>query len=220
MDSYRYFKLDLRLMWGALKYYSLLPLVLILLFTKDSAVMGLNYLFFFLIIAASTPFSIESIERSERLYFMLPSKISSMVLGRYLFLIITALIIWIADISIIAYLLSDKSLNIIEAYIICISGLLATIACFIQYPIYYKLGMSKGRLVSKVMYLIPAFAIFAFPTLLESRDFFNDDFINTTIRFASNNRNTLLLFGIFIMIAFGFASYLLSCYINEKKELL
>ncbi|GIM29971.1 hypothetical protein CPJCM30710_26370 [Clostridium polyendosporum] len=219
MRAINYLKLDIRIMRGTLKYLVLVPLVFIFLTLKDSSAMGLGYLFFFLIIIAATPFTVESNEKCDKMYYMLPSKISSMVLGRFLYLISTILIVWIIDGSVMMYLYNTNTLSALEAIAICLSGAVATIVCFCQYPIYYKFGIEKGKILSALLYTVPAFIIFALPSVLSSSSILTPQFLDRVLALTMSNKISLSLLVVVIISIIGIVSYLFSCSICQRKEI-
>ncbi len=219
MSGLNYLKLDFRLMKGTLRFFLLMPIVFLIFFLKESPIMGLGYVFFFLIIVAATPFSVESNEKCDKMYYMLPSKVSSMVLGRFLFLIVSLLVVWIIEISSMSYLYNTGRLGILEISIIAVSGVAATIMCLIQYPIYYKFGMEKGKIISMVVYMLPAFIIFAMPSLLKENKLFLGSSLSTITSFVSNNKSVLPWLAIIIICILGIVSYLISVSICKKKEI-
>ncbi|MEQ8153832.1 MAG: ABC-2 transporter permease [Clostridiaceae bacterium] len=212
MNAINYLKLDFRIMRDTIRYLALIPAIFIMFSLKSTSLMGLGYLFFFLMIVAATPFSVESNEKCDRMYYMFPSKLSSMVLGRYLYLISTIAIVWIIDGITMLYLYNIKSISMLEVGIICLTGSLASIACLFQYPIYYKLGMEKGRILSGFLYMVPAFIVFSLPSIIKDSCFL------TPFVTSIGNKMFFLLIGVLITIVSGIISYLISCSVCEKKE--
>lgn len=219
MRAINYLKLDIRIVRGTLKYLVLVPLVFILFTLKESSVMGLGYLFFFLMVVAATPFSVESNEKCDKMYYMLPSKISSMVLGRFLYLISVMVIVWIIDGSVMMYLYKTNIMSALEVGVICLSGVVATIVCFCQYPIYYKFGMEKGKILSMLLYVVPAFIVFTLPSVLSNRSFLTPEFLNRNLTFTMQNKAILSLLVVLIISIIGIVSYLFSCSICQRKEI-
>lgn len=215
MNSINYMKLDIRLTLGTLKYYAFIPLIVILMFMQGSPIMAIGYMFFFLVIFAATPFSAESNQKCEGMYFILPSNVESMVLGRYLYFAVNTFLIWAADGIIMLYAYNSNVLGIFEIAAICTSGLLATIICFMQFPIYYKFGMERGRILSLFTYLIPALGIFALPSSLK-----DSSFIKTgLLKMNQSSAATIIALSLIIVSIIGIISYLISCTICKRKEL-
>lgn len=218
-NALNYLKLDLRMIKDSLKYFISLPFVFILLSLKESSVMGLGYIFFLLVIIAATPFSTASSEKCDKMYYMFPSKISNMVIGRYLFLLSIMLLAWIVDSTMMSYLYKTNAMNMLEITAITLSGSLATIFCFVQYPIYYKFGIEKGKIISSLLYMVPGFVIFALPSVLKESSFLSSDFFEHALSVAVSNRLVLPLLIIVIIGISGFLSLSVSCSICKKKEL-
>lgn len=219
MSALNYLKLDFTLMKGRLKFYAFMPLIFVILFLKDSPVMGVGYLFFFFLIIAATPFSTESNEKCNKMYYMLPSRISSMVLGRFLYLISVMSIIWILSGTLMIYSSSINTMSDIEVGIMSFSGILATVVCFCQYPIYYKYGIEKGRILSMLLYMLPAFMIFSLPSVLSNNKFFTQQTLSKILTFIIENKNILPIISIIIISIIGYIAYLVSCSICKRKEI-
>lgn len=218
MSSINYFKLDLRIMKGTLKHYMIIPVFFLLMLSTDAA-MGIGYLFFFLLITVSVPFSIESNEKCNTMYYMFPSKVHSMVLGRFLFLIITSALIWLISSIVMVYFYHINKISIMEIGVICLTGIASTIICFCQYPFYYKFGLEKGRVLSIVLYMLPAFAVFLLPSFLGGSNLITPETLNNALNFAVQNKAVLMIFSMVIVAIVGIISYLISCFICEKKEI-
>ncbi|WP_297417205.1 ABC-2 transporter permease [Clostridium sp.] len=219
-NSINYLKFDLRLIKESIKFYVLAPAVFWILFMFSGSVyMGLSYLFFFLVIFATVPFSAQSNEKSTQMYYMFPCKISEMVCGRFLYLISVAAIIFLIDGTAIIYSYMTQKLHGFEVVVISFCGILSLITCFIQYPIYYKFGMEKGNAISILVYLLPAFLIFGLPSfLIESGNSSIENFINS-LNYIFSNSVELLLLSVLILCIVGCLSYLISYKICKAKEI-
>ncbi|MVX62426.1 ABC-2 transporter permease [Clostridium chromiireducens] len=215
-----YFKFDLRLIKESIKFYVLAPAIFCALFMFSGSIyMGLSYLFFFLIIFATIPFSTQSNEKSTQMYYMFPCKVSEMVCGRFLYLISIAAVLFLIDGVIIAYLYTVQKFHGFEVIVMSFCGILSLITCFIQYPIYYKFGMEKGKAISILVYLLPAFLIFGLPSFLfESGSFSIENFINSLNYIFSNSVELILIAALILCVA-GYLSYLISYKICKSKEI-
>ncbi|OPJ55864.1 ABC-2 transporter permease [Alkalithermobacter paradoxus] len=213
MTAIKYLILDLMLIRGILKYYILFPLVFILLLKKESAVFALGYIFFILLFIAPSPFTGESKEKDDSFYYILPSKISSIVLGRYLYLLSAIIIIWLIGGTAMFYLYNSNEVNRMELWTICFSGVAATLISFLQYPLYYKFGMEKGRIL---VLGVPAMAVFILPTLLNN--YLPENFLAELVnKYLNNVTNLIAISGAIISIV-GFISFKVSCSICKAKE--
>lgn len=219
MDGINYLKLDLKLIKESIKYFAIVPAIFVvfMIWEKQYNLMS-SYLCFFLIIFATIPFSIQGNEKSTQMYYMFPCKISSMVLGRFLCLISIAFIIFLIDGSIVAYMYKIDIINKNEIVGMFLLGIMSLITCLIQYPIYYRFGFEKGKAISMVTYLIPAFAIFSLPSFVVKSDFLEVGKLESSFKFIMNNVSILVTFSVLIVIIIGYISYLASCKICKKKE--
>ncbi|MDR5588951.1 MULTISPECIES: ABC-2 transporter permease [Clostridium] len=214
MNAINYLKFDFRIIKGNLKYYSLffIAFAISMLYSENN-INAMSYLFFVLIIVAILPFSSEGNKKSTEMYYMFPSKTSSMVMGRFLYLIILNIIVWVIEISTMIHFYNIGSIEMSEIILICFAGIIATIVCMIQYSVYYKFGMEKGRAILMLVYMVPAFFIFALPSILSERTIPNN-ILNLMIA----NKTIIGITTIITIIVVGAISYLISCYICENKD--
>lgn len=212
-NSVNYLKFDFRIILKNIKQF-LIPLIpfIIFMLSGDSYVLGMSYLFLFIFILSAMPFSIQGNEKSTEMYYMFPAKTSSMVLGRFLYLICSTLIIFIVNGIIMAYLYKINELQSFEILVTCLSGLVSLIICLIQYPLYYKVGIENARIISIIIYFIPASIVFMLQNYVMKNNLF------TNLFFSSGNSIILILFSLLIVIIIGYISYLVSCRICKKKE--
>ena len=212
-NSVNYLKFDLRIIKKNVKQYllALIPFI-IFMFFGHAYIFAISYLFLFLLILAAIPFSTQGNEKSTEMYYMFPTKISSMVFGRFLYLICSTLLIFIVNITIMAYLYKINELQNFEILATCLSGIVSLVICFIQYPIYYKVGIENGRIISIIIYLIPAFIVVMLPNYLKENNLF------TNLIFGNDKIRIIMLFSLVTVIFIGYISYLISCRICKKKE--
>lgn len=209
-NSINYLKFDFKIAKGSIKYYVLIQSILCFMFIFwGDYDFGISYLFFFLIILGTIPFSFQGNEKSNQMYYMFPTKISSMVLGRFLYLIVISFTIFLAGgiILLVLYLLNKiQGLGIAT---ICLNGIVSLIICLIQYPIFYKLELEKGKILSVVIYLVSALIVFLLPR--------GNEYLNR--KFHLNNNVGLMFFSLGITLIIGCVSYLISCRICRRKEI-
>lgn len=215
MNAINYLKFDLRIIKESIKYYVLIPTIfcVIVMFLGHSYPIVISYLFFFLVIFATIPFSMQGNEKSTEMYYMFPAKISSMVLGRFLYLICSTFVIFILNGFIMTYLYKINELNNLQILLNCLCGLSSVVACCIQYPMYYKFGLEKGRILSIIIYLVPAFIIFMLPDLLK------ETIIIKNINDSGKLNLIFLIISSLITIFIGYLSYLISVTICKSKEI-
>ena len=211
MNTLNYFKMDIRLMGKTAKTYAFFPFIAIILFVAGNTTFGISYLFLFLILLNSVPFSLESNSKSLKLYYSMPSKIVDLVKGRYLFSSAIAVFVWaiVSVVMIYAHLNGMVSVNEIIALII--TGVAMTIVCAIQYPLFFKFGFQKGRIISMIIYLLPALAAMMLPSLLKD---------NAGVASLSGLPNVAFyLIPLALIVISYLISYLISFKICENKEI-
>lgn len=219
MKAINYLKLDLRVIKGKITISVILPILIgiTVVFANNIVIFGSGYLLFLLIGLATMPFDSTISENSSKMYGLFPAKISSMVFGRFMYLIIAALSIFTIDGAIILYLYNSNAISINGITGILLSAIIALAICFCQYPIYYKFGIEKGRSLSMLIYLIPRLAVFALTSVI-SKDNENTN-MSGVLNFILNNRLTLDAVAILICIIIGIISYHISCKICKAKEI-
>ncbi|EHJ01555.1 hypothetical protein CDLVIII_5064 [Clostridium sp. DL-VIII] len=216
-NAMNYLKFDLRLTKEAIKYSGLLGIIfhIFLVYIAHSYSFGIVYLLFMMVVLAMSPFSSQGNEKSLEMYYMFPSKVSNMVMGRFLYLIVLILPAFTISGFTTLYLYEINKINKLEVIILCYSGLLSSIICLIQYPLYYKFGFVRGRMLSTIINFLPAFIVFTVPNFaLDSvRDTSIELYKNFDLEFI-----LLLALGVFVTCLIGYISYLLSCKICKEKE--
>ncbi|WP_315078204.1 ABC-2 transporter permease [uncultured Clostridium sp.] len=215
MNAINYLKFDFRIIKGNLKYYSLFLIAFaISMFYSETKINAMSYLLFVLIIVAVLPFSSEGNKKSREMYYMFPSKTSSMIMGRFLYLIILNIMVWAIEVFAMFHFYNRGLIDIYEIILICFAGIITTIICMIQYSVYYKFGMEKGRAILMLVYMVPAFFIFALPSILSERTI-PDNILN----FIIANKAIVGITSIITIVIVGVISYLISCSICKNEDI-
>lgn len=214
MSALRYLKLDWKVVRGYSKFYILFPTVFFIGFVGLSPMMAVSYLLLFLVILSSAVFSLTGAEKCDRLYYILPGRSDSMVLGRYLYLLCLAGVIFLVDGSALLILHAMGRMSTSEIAGVAGSAGIALLVCLIQYPLFYYFGYEKGRLASMLLYVIPAVVIFALPGPISS---IMAETSQTSV-FPSGGA-ALAVGGLLLLVAVcGVMSYKISCRICKNKE--
>ncbi|AOR24633.1 ABC-2 transporter permease [Clostridium taeniosporum] len=215
MNALNYLKFDFRIIKGNLKYYSLFLIAFsISMILGQISVNSLSYLFFILVIVGVLPFSSEGNQKSKEMYYMFPSKVSSMVMGRFLYLIVLNVSVWIIGIFTMFHFYNEGLINMYEIIIIGFTGIITTIIGMIQYCVYYKFGIEKGKAILMLVYMIPAFFIFALPVILSKKSI-----PNNILNFIIANKAIVAIISIITIVIVGVISYLISCSICKNKDI-
>lgn len=214
MDAVKYLKLDFAISKDYFKMFCVVFAFLVggFILLKSPA-NALNVLLFFILSVSVLPFMMEAGARCEKMYYVFPAKINSMVLGRYLLLYF--MMILVSAIDAIAIISDAVEGN--EVTYLCITTAVCMIICLIQFPVFYKLGYSGGQLVANIIYLAPCFFILALPIIL--RKLYDDYNMATLTDNVTRNENLLILVCIVLVAATGWVSYKISCGICREKEI-
>lgn len=204
-----FFKLDLKLMKGLIKFYMYLPILFLLFAYKtDNLSIVIGYLFFAFTLISSIPFSAEENQQCKKMYYSFPASIKTMVVGRYSVLISMFAMTWILIIGVLLYLNYTNLFTNNILLVSIIASIFSFLVCIIQYPLYYKFGLSKGNILSTLIYVIPAIITFSIPNI----------FINFNIQSLPSIK--ILILGVsIILIIFAYISFKISCRICSKMEL-
>ena len=157
------FRFDLILTKSSVRMYMVLfcAAIALSIFIKSS--FGIAYMFTLAIIAACAPFSCESNTRITSFTNSLPIKKADRVKGRYMFLISMLAFVWFVSAIIVLAKYKAGSFeyaNIISCFL---AGITMTVLSLIQYPLYYRFGLMKGRLLNMAIYTLPIIIILALP---------------------------------------------------------
>lgn len=220
MEAVNYFKLDLRTIKSSKMIYQLMAILCgcIFMISLESYKLGMSYLLLCLIICAAIPFNIQGSENSELLYYIIPSNTNKMVLGRFLYLIILSISIMLINIFLMSYCYRANFMNLNEVLIMCLTSVIAIITCFCQYPIYYKFGIEQGRILSMMIYFIPAFIIFILPSFFNESGLFIIEELKRNLNIIFNNKILLIISMIIIVGIIVSITYFISCRICKNKE--
>jgi len=206
-----------------LDFYSMKPfksslymliLVIMIVGIAMKSVSMLSALFMMgLMIMMSFPFSLGEKNGLDTLYMTLPIRRKTIVIGRYFFALIIG-IIGILFVLLLSVLLSTffiTDLNAFETYfMICVLFAAFSLIVSFQYPIFFKLGYSKGKILSKTPLFILFLVIMIWSSVGES--LVPQSSLNTIWRFIS--ARAYLMYG--LPIGVGFLSLALSCVLSYR----
>ena len=157
------FQLDFLTAKSTLRTYLLMFCIALGLSVAIKSSFGIIYMFMLALIVSCAPFSAESNTRISKFRNGLPIKRSDQVKGRYLFLVSMMLVTWVIA-SIIVYVRysagSFEYANVISCFL---AGVTVAIISMIQYPLYYKFGLIKGRMLNMVIYILPIVIVLLLP---------------------------------------------------------
>lgn len=204
------FQLDFLIAKNTLRTYLLMFGIAITLSVAIKSSFGIIYMFMLALIVACAPFSAESNTTISKFKNGLPIRKSDQVKGRYLFLAAMILAAWVVA-SIIVYARysagSFEYANVISCFL---AGITVSIISLIQYPLYYKFGLIKGRILNMAIYTLPIIIVILLPV-------FAQDMSMKLIEPENFGIVTLILFG-GVVLALPI-SYAISKTILKNKEL-
>ena len=206
-----YLKLDLRCLRRTMGWYYIMIPIFLLMYPFLVPNFFINMSFFFMLIFASTPFSIETAEGAGTYYRILPGSARQMVGGRYLLLLLVLLGFTAIDICMLAAVSIAKAEPFTNAQLslLALYASVALIAAMMQYPLYYKFGFARSRIISMFIYFIPVGIIFALPKTTQ--------IISPTGSAVIFNTGAWMILAACDLLAL-LVSYWVSCRIAEKNE--
>lgn len=215
-----YLKLDLRISKKSLLI--IIPPIIFMaymFFDKQAYILGISYLLLLQVVFANTPFIVQESENLKQLHYILPSKVSKMVLSRFIYLIICCLVVYCVVSILIVYLHSINEINNRDIVIILLCEIIVNLILFIQYPISYKLGLHNRNFLMNSICTLPGIIMCLLPTfLIESRLFLILN-LDKDIDFIVNNCISLFSFSILILVILGYISYFVSYRVCRRKEI-
>lgn len=182
---------------------------------------GITCLLLFAIVYIGMPFSNENAGKLENMYSLLPGKLSSMVLGRFIYLNIMIIIfILICFGTGIGYFArnSFEILTMTDMVVIIIFSIILNLG---TYPLYYKAQLEKNNIVKTAMILIISIVMFFMVILIPAEvtiinSVFSKELNSIAIFILSNSKNFIVL-DILIFGVVDYMSYLASCRICKRK---
>ncbi|WP_297417208.1 ABC-2 transporter permease [Clostridium sp.] len=222
MDALKYLKLDLRIIKEKNQYMLLVLSPILIPIIKYNIEVGITFLLVFILLYAIMPFSNENADKLEKIYAVFPSKSSSMVLGRFMYLTIIIIIMTVIYMGIGVYSCSVNPNEIIGYLEIGILFTVSVVSCYCSYPIYYKAQMEKENMVMTGVISLVILMGFSMVLLIPMISrwivaLYNEKFKFIT-SFIINYSKSLIFLDILIIIIAGYISYLISCKICKRKE--
>lgn len=208
----KYFKLDWKCLQSTIGWHYIWVPVFLLVYFFLVPEFSVNFSFFFMLIFTSMPFSIDSSERTAVYYHSLPGTSREIVLGRYLFplcmlVLITVWNLFILSIPAMLLKLIPSDPNVLPFLGIC--GSVSLVVAMIQYPLYYKFGLQKSKIITMLIYFIPAFLLFSIPQA-------SDLIAATDASYFQHAGFWIMLLAIDVFAVL--ISFFLSCHILETKD--
>lgn len=211
-DAISYLKLDLRLSKRTLlMMLPILGIVLYLFFERKMYYYGKGYFLLIQMVFVNTPFIAQGNENIEELHYIFPAKISKMVLGRFLYLLLWFICIFSVEIMLMIYMFSINQIDNNEIIIMFLSEITVLIFLFIQYPLSYKIGFDGKKTILNIIGIVPAVLVIMLPEFIKKE-------LGYLLEVILNNEVILSVCSIFIIMIIGYCSYLVSYKICMKKE--
>ena len=192
-------------------------LVVVFLFNKDMSSFGVAYATMLFGIFAVNSIYYDEANNGNAFLFTLPFSRKEYVFSKYLFGMIMGGGAWLLSSLIgIGYLsMANTGINIAEWFAInAVSLILLLVMLSFMFPIQFKFGMEKSRLVMIILFVL----VFMLMNLLTGDDYMNQ--LNEGMAFLERI-NPVVLFGgaLVAVLAFTGVSVVLSMRIVEKKQM-
>jgi hypothetical protein len=172
---------------------------------------------FFCVSFSGLSFSLIEKNKCEKLYGILPIRRIEIVIGRYLYALLTGIVNLIISI-ILSFLIAAFTKQQIDIILLSFSITIAfcyfSFAVSISYPVFYKFGFSK----SFIFISLPLYLIILVVTLLAEKTNFFDN-VSLDLLYFIDHYFLFLLFGFIISIFMLIISAGVSYLIFRKTEL-
>jgi hypothetical protein len=136
--------------------------------TMQNPALALLVVAVFASVAGSYPFAIGDKVDLATLHGTLPVRRDAVVLGRYVFAIITFVVVMALAMVVVVVVTAARSLPFepgFVAFVLVVGLVVFAVAVGIQFPLYFTMGYTRARLLS----YLPFAGIFAFVTLIVPR---------------------------------------------------
>lgn len=214
-------KLDIRLV----KPYSKSILFLLVLgifmgFMFKSSETLSSYFMMMIMLVISYPFAIIDKNHLDILYGTLSLSKKSIVIGRYLFVLLLTIVCAILSIVcslILSSIIKEEIVISQLLLIVCSMFTVLSLVISLQYPIYFKYGYTKAKMIA----MIPLFTVFAIIIMVPSIAKLAGWNLSLTNLFdnLTSNAHLLCIGLIFIGLMFLLISYFISYKLYNKKDI-
>lgn len=209
-----YLKLDFRISKKIL--LMMMPIITLMLYIflmRKGYTIGMSYFLLILVVLATIPFSKTAYEKIDIMYNTFPVKNSEMVFGRYIYITLWILLIFIIEALLMFYLHESNGITDREIVMIFLCEVIATVICFVEGPIFYMIE-NENNTVSSILHGASPLFIFFISSFMIDNKFIS----NIQVNFMIDNKNIIIVIIAFLMIFIGYVSYLISCEICKRKE--
>lgn len=203
------FKLDLILTKSSVRMYLVLFCAAIILSIAIKSSFGIAYMFMLAMIVACAPFACESNTKITSFTNSLPVRKADLVKGRYLFLILMLAFVWFVSTVIVSIKYKTGSFEYANIISCLLAGVTMTVLSLVQYPLYYRFGLIKGRLLNMAIYTLPVIIVLTLPQVTR-------DWVVRMLEPQSFGWAVLAIGGLLTLVVI--ASYYISKTVMKNKE--
>ena len=221
MDAIKYLKLDFRIIKEKNQYinFALIPIFTVIMLKYIE--FGLTGTVFLTFMCAGIPFTNEKLDNFNEMYKSFPYKLSTMILGRFIYLFIIMIISLIICIFSGIYYSNNQNGIMLMAETIIIANF-SVVINFLCYPLYYDDKMEKNNkiktIITSIITLIIVALIFCIPMEMEIMSSLFSNELNLIGNYVLINSKTLITLEVLYFAIVGYISYLASCRICRRKE--
>lgn len=222
VDAIKYLKLDLRIMKEKKQYIYLILIPIFIFIMLNYIEAGLTCLLFLVMLYLELPFSNENSDKLETMYSLFPYRLSSMILGRFLYLNIMLIITVFICFGTGLYYFSKNTPEILAIPELIIIANFSGILYFFSYMLCYKAQVEKDNMIKTTVITIVLLIIFTLIVLIPmgmkliAYEYINE--LNSISDFILNNIKVLIALNIISLIVIEYISFLVSLKICRRKE--
>lgn len=222
MEFIKCFKFDLRIMREKKQYTYIILFPIFIYIMMNYMEVGLTCLLFLVMIYIGLPFSNENADKLENIYYLLPCKLSSMVLGRFLYLSIILLITILLCSGTGIYYITKNSLGILEIVKLIVVVNFSIIIDYISYPLCYLAQLEKNNHIKTaaiiIISLVLILAVLFIPVEMIWMTSVYTSELNYIGIFIIKNKEIYTIINVLSIAVIEYISYLASCRICKRKE--
>lgn len=199
-----------------------LLVVIALIYSNQSVYTGASMLLMFISIIVTYPFVVGEQNDLDSLYIIMGVKRKDVVFGRYVFMLVFDVIgiLLVSLLSIILSLIFSLPLDYLQLFTtIGVITVIFMVVQFIQYPIFFKMGYMKAKLISYLPYIFIAVIFLIVANLVEQLDRLPSfTYINDFLTRMGNNPTIFWIIMSIILLILLHVSFLVSKKFYQQRE--
>lgn len=222
MNTLKFLKLDIKIIRSQFKVFFIYPTMglILIFFIMNDITFIIGYMMLGFTAMATAPFSMEYTNSRNVFYFTLPAGVKSMVLGRYLVLVLMAVLYWgMSFLLAIASILKGGIITDAHVFYFSVFWTAGIIISLIQYAVFFKLGVPKSQQFFSLIQMLPGMALWLVMSFGGRYIEQNSGRIQAVFEYGISHLPFILLSEVLLLVLVFIVTYYISCVIYSNKEL-